>query len=280
MFRLFSHHHVYYLWSRHKTNWYCYAYNIYHAVEECMLCGVFIYGICCVILLILLFNLSYSVFIFCWIVILIFSYSVCHKFPHTLCEFNNIHPNIKFTIETHNTINFLDLSINKTGNNLQLGIYRKPPTTDLIIHNDSCHPFEHKKAAINFLVNRLNQYPLTHNNKHSEENIIRTILQNNNYPLNTIQLAQKPPNKYNNIQKRKWATFTYFRHQIRTITNLFKNTEVGASYKTKNNIKHLLKSKNNKDDILWHYRKNIRGIIYWQERQSSWHTRKIPYLPN
>jgi hypothetical protein len=85
-----------------------------------------------------------------------------------------------------------------------------------------------KKAAINFLVNRLNQYPLTHNSKHSEENIIRTILQHNNYPLNTIQLAQEPSNKNkNNIQKRKWATFTYFGHEIRTITNFFKNTEVG-----------------------------------------------------
>jgi hypothetical protein len=56
--------------------------------------------------------------------------------------------------ETNNTINFLDLSINKTDDNLQLGIYRKHTTTDLIIHNDSCHPFEHKRAAINILVNR------------------------------------------------------------------------------------------------------------------------------
>jgi hypothetical protein len=86
---------------------------------------------------------------------------------NTLYEFNNIHPNIKFTIEkeVNNTINFLDLSINKADNNLQLGIYRKPTTTDSIIHNDSCHPLEHKRAAINFLINRLNQYSLTHNNK-------------------------------------------------------------------------------------------------------------------
>jgi hypothetical protein len=42
-------------------------------------------------------------------------------------------------------INFLDLSIEKTHNNLQLGIYRKPTTTDLIIHYDSFHPYDHKK---------------------------------------------------------------------------------------------------------------------------------------
>jgi hypothetical protein len=67
--------------------------------------------------------------------------------------------------EVNRAINFLDLSINIIDNNLQLGIYRKPTTSDLIIHNDSCHPLEHKKAAIDFLVNRLNLYPITNNNK-------------------------------------------------------------------------------------------------------------------
>jgi hypothetical protein len=58
---------------------------------------------------------------------------------NTPSEFNNIHPKIKFTMgkEIKNKINFLDLSIEKTHSNLQLGIYRKPIATDLIIHYDS-----------------------------------------------------------------------------------------------------------------------------------------------
>jgi hypothetical protein len=86
---------------------------------------------------------------------------------NTLNEFNNVHPKIKFTMEKeiNNKINFLDLSIEKAHNNLQLGIYRKPTATDLIIHYDSCHPYEHKNTAINFLINRMNKYPLSHNNK-------------------------------------------------------------------------------------------------------------------
>jgi hypothetical protein len=81
---------------------------------------------------------------------------------NTLEEFNKIHPKIKFKIEKeeNNKINILDLSITKTHNKIQLAIYRKPTTTDLIIH-DSCHPHEHKKSAINFLVNRMNKYPIT-----------------------------------------------------------------------------------------------------------------------
>jgi hypothetical protein len=55
--------------------------------------------------------------------------------------------------EIDNKINFLDLSIEKTHNNLQLGFYRKPAATDSIIHNNSCHPYEHNRAAINVLFN-------------------------------------------------------------------------------------------------------------------------------
>lgn len=45
---------------------------------------------------------------------------------------------------------------NTLAHTLKFAIYRKPTTTDLIIHKDSCHPHEHKKSAINFLVNGMN----------------------------------------------------------------------------------------------------------------------------
>ncbi|PNF43062.1 hypothetical protein B7P43_G02713 [Cryptotermes secundus] len=51
--------------------------------------------------------------------------------------------------EINNNINFFDLSIEKTHKKLQLGIYRK--------------------AAINFLINRLNQYPLSHNDDRNDK---------------------------------------------------------------------------------------------------------------
>jgi hypothetical protein len=53
---------------------------------------------------------------------------------------------------------------------------------------------------------------------------------------------QKPP-KPRAEQKRKWGTFTYFGPETRTITKLFKNTDVGISFRTKNNIKHHLRTK-------------------------------------
>jgi hypothetical protein len=70
-----------------------------------------------------------------------------------LACFNKLTPTLKFTIEkeTENKINFLDISITRNDDSLSFSIYRKPTTTDTIIPNDSCHPPEHKMAAIKFL---------------------------------------------------------------------------------------------------------------------------------
>jgi hypothetical protein len=85
-------------------------------------------------------------------------------------KFSKIQPRIKFTIEeqVNNKINFLDISITKTRKKLKLGIFRKTTTTNLIIHDSSCHPYEHKNAAINFLNNPMNKYPITYSNNNEE----------------------------------------------------------------------------------------------------------------
>jgi hypothetical protein len=66
-----------------------------------------------------------------------------------------IHPKINFTTEeeSDNKTNYLDITILKTYDKLSFGIYWKPTTSDLIIHNDSSHPYEHKKAAITTRIN-------------------------------------------------------------------------------------------------------------------------------
>ena len=74
--------------------------------------------------------------------------------------------------ETNNNINFLDVAIRKENNTLTFNVYRKPTTTDSIIPRDSCHPQEHKHAAIRHLINRMNIYNLNAANKEGETNII------------------------------------------------------------------------------------------------------------
>jgi hypothetical protein len=121
----------------------------------------------------------------------------CTDINNTLTDFNSIHPNIQYTIETQNDnkINYLDITIENKNNTLTFDIYRKPTTTDIIIRNDSCHPTEHKHSAIRCMINRMNTYPISTENKHKETQLISTILHNNGYsPQTFIQ------NK--NLQKR------------------------------------------------------------------------------
>jgi hypothetical protein len=180
---------------------------------------------------------------------------VFHPVAHlsnTLQEFNLLHPNIQYTIEKqiNNTLNFLDITIKNVHNKLTFDIYRKPTTTD-IIHKNSCHPAKHKNTAILHLINRMNTYPITKNNKQLELQRINTILQNNNYPphvdINTKEKHNKntPPNT---TQKKKWTIFTYVGTETRTITRLFTHTNLRIAFKTNNTIQnHLQPKKTNPD---------------------------------
>jgi len=98
-----------------------------------------------------------------------------------LKEFNSLSLKLKFTIEEgqDNHIHFLDITITKNPKDLSFGIYRKPTTTDIIIPKDSCHPNEHKTAAIRYYRNRLETYQLTSTNKEKEKEIVEHILANN-----------------------------------------------------------------------------------------------------
>jgi hypothetical protein len=163
---------------------------------------------------------------------------------NTLEEFNAIHHKLNFMMEqqSHNKLNYLDLTITVLHNKLTFEIYRKPTSMDLILHNTSCHPNEHKKSAINYLYNRVNTYGLTNENKHKEEEIIAHILENNQYPLHIIYNKQTPSNS-NTPQNRKWITFTYFGSCTRMISKIFRNTNMKVAFRTNNTLKQHLKIK-------------------------------------
>jgi len=72
-----------------------------------------------------------------------------------------------------------------------LHIYRKPITTDSIIPGDSCHPTEHKMAAVRYLTKRMEKYYLSTTNKEKERKIIENILQENKYDASIIYIPPK-----------------------------------------------------------------------------------------
>lgn len=126
--------------------------------------------------------------------------------------FNNAMPATTFSIEKEpdNSINFLDITVHKKARNFSFSIYQKPTTTDTIIPNDSCHPHEHKYAAIHYMVNRMNNYQLSRSSKEHESNIIRQIMYNNKYdPSHQNIRKTKHTIKQDKDNTQKWAKFTY-----------------------------------------------------------------------
>jgi hypothetical protein len=89
--------------------------------------------------------------------------------------------------ETNHRINFLDVTICREQKRFSMDIYRKPTSTDVIIPNDSCHPGEHKVAAIRYLHNRMVSYQLAPENMEKEHNTILQILNSNKYDTSILR---------------------------------------------------------------------------------------------
>jgi hypothetical protein len=165
--------------------------------------------------------------------------------PEIQVSFNNLSPSLKFTLELeeNNKLDFLDLTLTKTDTNISFNIHRKPTTTDVIIPRDSCHPQEHKLAAIRYLLNRANTYDLNPTNKQAEIDTIKTILQNNGYDVSILDRLNRPTQnrkQETDNPKRKWAKFTYIGKETRLVTKLFRDTQVKIAYTTNNNLDRIL----------------------------------------
>jgi hypothetical protein len=98
-------------------------------------------------------------------------------------DMNNLHRYLEFKImeQENNNINYLDLSIHRHNNNLNLGIYRKPTQTDTTIHFTSNYPLEQKLAAYTSCVNRMITLPITEQAKQQEWNTVLTTAENNGF---------------------------------------------------------------------------------------------------
>jgi hypothetical protein len=82
-------------------------------------------------------------------------------------RFSSIHRTLIFSKqgETDNSLNFLDVTLRRTGSNFTVTIFRKPTTTDCIIRNTSCHSPCQKLAFIRFFCNRIRTCPLEEEEK-------------------------------------------------------------------------------------------------------------------
>ena len=200
-----------------------------------------------------------------------------------LQQFNNIDKNLTFTMteENNNRISFLDLDIIRTPNKIELGIYRKDTNTDITIHNTSNHPHEHKIAAYRFYVNRWAALPLTEASRVKEWNIIINTAVMNGFSARTIEKLRQHNRcsrnktlgeRESDTKRETWATFTFYGNYIRSITNIFKNTQIRIAFKSTNTLSQLLvNTKDTKPEVSGIYRltcETCQGVYIGQTGRS------------
>ena len=126
--------------------------------------------------------------------------SDCDKF---LSSLNSLHPALHFTFEkeVNQSLPFLDVFIEKSGNNFLTSIYRKPTFTGQYLRWDSFGPTKRKTNLIGTLVHRALKI-CSKSKLQQELDQIRAILLNNGYPEYIINTSiSKKISKFNSAKK-------------------------------------------------------------------------------
>ena len=108
----------------------------------------------------------------------------CDDFHQKL---NSLHPALKFTVEKeqNNSLNFLDVSVEKEGTGFLTSIYRKPTFTGQYIRWNSFSPKQRKINLIKTLVHRALMI-CSKTKLGSELDKIKQLLNENGYPEDVI----------------------------------------------------------------------------------------------
>jgi hypothetical protein len=164
---------------------------------------------------------------------------------HNFINNTDGHLEFKITGEKNNTIHYLDLSISRNTNSIDLNIYRKPKYMDITVHFTSNNPQNHKLAFFVFYINRMISMRITVQAIRRELHKILIMAQNNGFPRRIIQqlreklVAKKDrPVQTQNLQQQnnKWITFTYHDPSVHKITNLFNRTNMKITFRPTNTI--------------------------------------------
>jgi hypothetical protein len=94
------------------------------------------------------------------------------------------------------------------------------------------------------LYNRKDTNPIPAEYKQEEAKIINTIMDNNGYTTQTLTRSKRKQTNTTPIETRNWAVFTYVGKETRTITKLFRNTNIHIAYKTRTTLQKHLQIKN------------------------------------
>jgi len=106
-----------------------------------------------------------------------------------LNNINNLHNNLKFTIEYENNrkLDFLDITLEKKSTTLETNYKIKSTNTGVYLHKTAHSPTKYKRAAINALIYRAYRLSSTPEAFETAFKKIRNIFVNNGYHYNFIE---------------------------------------------------------------------------------------------
>ena len=106
-----------------------------------------------------------------------------------LCEINNIHSSLSFTVEVEKDgrLPFLDMVLVNQNGHLSSGWYRKPTDTGLTLNFHSLAPLKYKKSVVIGFVYRIFNSCSTWQLFHEGLEEAKNILMKNQYPLDFIE---------------------------------------------------------------------------------------------
>jgi uncharacterized protein (UPF0335 family) len=173
-------------------------------------------------------------------------------------EVNSVNKNIQFTMEIGgDCINFLDLTILISDNQLWFDIFRKQTITDTVIPSDSNHPINIKFSAFYSLINRLLRLPLKKEAYDKELSTIYNIAISNGYDTSVVDkiiikiksktVAGKLYPSDITREPKVFRKLLYINNSYSyKMSNIFKKQGITTAFYNKNNIKSTLV--NNKID--------------------------------
>jgi hypothetical protein len=135
-------------------------------------------------------------------------------------------------LEENEYINFLDKNIHRNLIKLDMRIFRKPTSTDVIPHSSN-HPASHKSAAFHYMLDRALRLLITDEEILKERTVIKTIATNSGYMFHDIEKAHNRQKRENNNKssstlsrivqpqtkdEKIWVKFPYFDDRITILT--------------------------------------------------------------
>ena len=152
-------------------------------------------------------------------------------------EVSSMDSNIQFKEEIgRRELNYLDLMIKiMGGKEFMLDIFRKGVYSDLIIPNDSYHPYKYKMAALNAFCFRMNTCLKDDVTKDNELKRIKQIAKHIYYYMNVVNKIIDKICIGENVGERKdrnyMGSITYIGTKTKSIIECFKKYAIGVAIK-------------------------------------------------